>query len=356
MDPSVPPRIGLLPDGPRQNICDVPGVTVGHATLASGAAQTGVTVVRPHGEDPFLWKVPAGLAILNGFGKSIGLVQVQELGVLESSIALTNTFAVGTVARAQIAQACLDNPEIGRTTSTLNPLVFECNDGFLNDIQAPSITAGHYDQALAAASSEFEQGSVGAGRGMSMFGLKGGIGSASRVLQAGSRTYTLGALVLANFGATPNLLVAGHRVGPIVAERLEHLAMLEELGSIIILLATDAPLGDRQLRRLAARAGAGLAHTGSVFGHSSGDFVLAFSVAYRIPQSPDAAMPWVQTVHESQLNPLFQGAMEATEQAVLNALFRATAVEGFRGHRRRGFLEVVPDWRDLRGDQGVSAT
>ena len=348
MDPSVPPRIGMLADGPRQTICDVPGVTVGHSTLASGAFQTGVTVVRPHGEDPFLWKVPAGVAILNGFGKSIGLVQVQELGVLESPIALTNTFAAGTVARAQIARACLDNPEIGRSLSTVNPLVFECNDGFLNDIQVPSITAEHYDQALGATSVDFEQGSVGAGRGMSMFGLKGGIGSASRVFPVGSRSVTLGALVLANFGSTPNLLVAGHRVGPLVAERLKHLAMLEELGSIIVLLATDAPLSERQLRRLASRAGAGIAHTGSVFGHSSGDFVLAFSVAYTIPQSLDAPMPWVQTVHESELNPLFHAAIEATEQAVLNCLFRATTVAGFSGHKRRCFLEVVPDWQELR--------
>ncbi len=155
------PHIGALPAGVRNSIADVAGVTVGHATLAGGAIQTGVTVVRPHAGDPFLDKVPAASVVLNGFGKSIGLVQVGELGVLETPIALTNTFAVGAVAQAQIRQAVAANPQIGRAWSTVNPLVFECNDGYLNDLQAFAVQDVHYDAACAAAAQAFEQGAVG---------------------------------------------------------------------------------------------------------------------------------------------------------------------------------------------------
>ena len=177
---------------------------MGHVTLADGASQTGVTVVRTHAGDPFLDKTPAAATVLNGFGKSTGLVQVQELGVLETPIALTNTFGVGTVANAQIRAAVAANPAIGRELSTVNPLVFECNDGYLNDIQAMAVQEAHYAQALAAAGKRMAQGAVGAGRGMSCFSFKGGIGSASRLaeVQPGQR-YTVGALVLANFGRLP---------------------------------------------------------------------------------------------------------------------------------------------------------
>lgn len=262
------PHIGALPAGVRNSIADVAGVTVGHATLAGGAIQSGVTVVRPHAGDPFLDKVPAASVVLNGFGKSIGLVQVGELGVLETPIALTNTFAVGAVAQAQIRQAVAANPQIGRAWSTVNPLVFECNDGYLNDLQAFAVQDVHYDAAYAAAGQAFEQGAVGAGRGMSSFGVKGGIGSASRVVTlADGAQRTVGALVLSNFGVTKNLTLGGRNVGAELAKALAASTPEPEKGSIIMLLPTDAPLDARQLRRLALRAGAGLARTGSVFGH-----------------------------------------------------------------------------------------
>lgn len=238
---------------------------MGHVTLADGASQTGVTVVRTHAGDPFLDKTPAAATVLNGFGKSTGLVQVQELGVLETPIALTNTFGVGTVANAQIRAAVAANPAIGRELSTVNPLVFECNDGYLNDIQAMAVQEAHYAQALAAAGKRMAQGAVGAGRGMSCFSFKGGIGSASRLaeVQPGQR-YTVGALVLANFGRLPNLTVAGRPFGRRLSQQLdaslaqagENAVITPEKGSIILLLATDAPLDARQLRRLSLRAGA----------------------------------------------------------------------------------------------------
>jgi D-aminopeptidase len=228
-----------------------------------------VTVLRTHGQDPFMHKTPAGLAVINGFGKSMGLLQVQELGVLESPIALTNTFAVGRVATAITRLAVADNPGIGRGLPTVNPLVLECNDGYLNDLQAFAVDEAHFLQAYAACSTQFAQGAVGAGRGMSCFELKGGIGSASRIAATTAGPFTLGALVLANFGRLEALTLAGRRIGPLLVQRLKAGPAVPELGSIIMLLASDAPLDARQLRRLAVRASAGLARTGSDFGHGS---------------------------------------------------------------------------------------
>jgi D-aminopeptidase len=331
---TVVPRIGTLPSGRRDAITDVAGVTVGHATLAEGEVQTGVTVLRPHAGDPYLQRVPAGFAVLNGFGKSVGLLQIEELGVLETPIALTNTFSVPAVAAAQIRQCLAANPECGRSLPTVNPLVLECNDGFLNDIQRMAVGEGHYLQAWASAGEDVAQGSVGAGRGMSSFSLKGGIGTASRCAGA----HVVGTLVLANFGLLPNLLIAGQPVGRQLATAQQADA---EKGSIIMLVATDAPLDARQLRRLALRAGAGLARTGSVFGHGSGDIALAFSTAYTLPQRRDAPMPAVALLHDGLLDNLFQAAADGTEQAILHALWHAEPITGRNGHVRPALTALL---------------
>lgn len=337
------PRIGNLLQGARNAITDVEGVTVGHQTLDDGDVQTGVTVVRPHAGDPFRDKVPAAAVVLNGFGKSVGLVQLAELGVLETPIALTNTFSVGTVATAQIRHCVAANPESGRSLPTVNPLVFECNDGFLNDIQRLAVTEADYLHALASADDEFAQGSVGAGRGMSSFQLKGGIGSASRrVSAADGGLHTVGALVLANYGRQPQMVLAGHAVGERLAAQSPAVPEEPEKGSIIIVVATDAPLDARQLRRLALRAGAGLARTGSVFGHGSGDIVLAFSTAYTVPDRVDRPMPAMAMVHDGLLDGLFQAAADSTEQAILHALWRATPVTGRDGNHRAALGELLP--------------
>ncbi|MBP0618694.1 P1 family peptidase [Cupriavidus consociatus] len=339
------PRIGNLPAGPRNSIADVPGVSVGHCTLAQDAVQTGVTVIRPHPGDMYRDKVPAAATVLNGFGKSVGLVQVDELGVLETPVALTNTFSVGAVAQAQIRAAVAANPEIGRAWPTVNPLVFECNDGYLNDIQRMAVDASHYDAALAAAGQEVAQGALGAGRGMSSFGVKGGIGTASRMVQG----YCVGALVLANFGTPESLTLAGKLVGPQLLQRVQQPEALAqplpepEKGSIIMVVATDVPLDARQLRRLSLRAGAGLARTGSVFGHGSGDIALAFSTAYTVPHQADRAMPAVAMLHETLLDPLFRAAADSVEQAIVHALWHAATVQGRDGHARRALLEVMPE-------------
>jgi D-aminopeptidase len=362
------PFIGNLLQGERNAITDVAGVTVGHRTLSDGGVQTGVTVIRPHAGDAFRDKVPAAAVVLNGFGKSVGLVQLEELGVLETPIALTNTFSVGTVATAQIRDCVARNPETGRALPTVNPLVFECNDGYLNDIQRLAVTEADYLQALQDAGEDFAQGSVGAGRGMSSFQLKGGIGSASRRVSsrapgptpsgAACGCHTVGTLVLANYGRQPQLLLAGHAVGDRLAalrasrsvapgEEAEDPEEPEdpegpEKGSIIIVVATDAPLDARQLRRLALRAGAGLARTGSVFGHGSGDIVLAFSTAYTVPDRVDRPMPAVAMLHDGLLDGLFQAAADSTEQAILHALWRATPVTGRDGNHRAALADLLP--------------
>jgi len=345
------PRVGSLPSGERDAITDVPGVAVGHCTLADGATQTGATVLLPQPGNLFLHKLPAGLAVINGFGKSVGLMQVQELGVLESPIALVNTFAVGVAGTALVRDALAQNPELARSLPTLNPLVFECNDGWLNDARVLALQELHVAQALAAArnaqgQASFEQGSVGAGRGMSCHGLKGGIGSASRCLTWQGRHYRLGALVLANQGRPGALTIAGRRIGAQLQARLASIDS-EERGSIIVLLATDAPLDARQLARVARRAAAGLARTGSDYGHGSGDIALAFSTAWRVPQLASEPMPAIALLHETALDLFFQAAAEATEQAILHALFAATSVAGRDGHVRHALTDLAPDWPAL---------
>jgi D-aminopeptidase len=275
-------HVGQLPAGPRDTIADVPGVQVGHCTLSAGAIQTGVTVLRAHCASHYLNKVPAAATVINGFGKSVGLMQIEELGVLETPIALTNTFSVSAVAHAQIRQAIGAHPEIGRSWPTVNPLVFECNDRYLNDIQAFAVTPEHFDQAHDAAGEQFLLGAHGAGRGMSCFGLKGGIGSASRLVtirteHSGPQHYTVGALVLSNFG------------------------------------------------------------------HGSGDISLAFSTAYTRNRHDDAQTPVVTMVAEQSMNALFEAAADATEQGILSSLWHAETVTGRDGHVRRSLRETFSD-------------
>ncbi|MDR0807159.1 MAG: P1 family peptidase [Enterobacteriaceae bacterium] len=351
--PDFIPHIGQLFSGKHNIITDVSSVKVGHCTLNHGELQTGVTVVTPHCGNLFCDKVPAAATVLNGFGKSIGLIQIDELGVLETPIVLTNTFGVGAMAQAQIRQSIRENPQIGRDWSTVNPLIFECNDGYLNDIQAMVLDESHYLQALSSSNTFFTQGAVGAGRGMSCFELKGGIGSASRIttLKSGE-SYTVGALVLANFGRLSTLTIAGKQLGTLLQQRLacqvpQIKPLTEEKGSIIMLIATDAPLDARQLKRLSRRAGVGLSRTGAFFGNGSGDISLAFSTAYTLPHQTERPMPAVAFLHDALLDPLFQATADCVEQAIINALCYAETVDGYNGHRRTALRDLAPDLRNL---------
>jgi len=343
------PKIGFLRAGPRDSIADVAGVTAGHVTLAEGSVQTGVTVVRPHTGDAYRTPVPAAAVVINGFGKTAGLVQLNELGLLESPIALTNTFAVGTIYTAMVRHAVATNPAIGRMAPTLNPVVGECNDGWLNDLQCFAVREAHYAQAFDAAAADFAQGAVGAGRGMSCFGVKGGIGSASRTVQTGGQRVTLGALVLANFGRPAALTVRGVPLGRLLTQTMPD-GHGPDRGSIIVVLATDAPLDHRQLRRIAMRAAAGIARTGSSFGHGSGDIAIAFTSSGGSGQGDRAGASMRAYVPDDALDPLFDAAAEATEQSIIHALFSAQTVTGHAGHVRHALTERIPQWRSLLDD------
>jgi D-aminopeptidase len=324
-----------LPAGERNSIADVPGVTVGHVTLIGGDVRTGVTAVLPHQGDPFRDKVVAAACVLNGFGKSTGLMQVNELGTLETPVLLTNTFAVGCCANALVRRAVRANPDIGRQTSTVNPVVLECNDGYLNDIQVVAVTEAHADAAIDAAAEAFALGAVGAGTGMSCFGLKGGIGTASRRLRLDQRIYHLGVLVLANFGRAGDLrLPDGRRIDP-------GSGPVAEAGSCIVVLGTDVPLDHRQLGRVGRRAGVGLAWCGSFWGNGSGDIALAFTTANRVPHAAERDIFAQSVLAESRIDRLFQAASEATQEAVLDALATAETMQGRQGHRRLGLASLL---------------
>ena len=232
-------RVGHLPHGERNKISDVPGVTVGHCTLADGDIQTGVTALLPHPGDVFHDKVLAACHVINGFGKTTGLVQIDELGTLETPILFTNTLSVGTVETALVKYMLERNPDICETTGSVNPVVCECNDCGLNDIRGLHVTEAHVAAALADCKADFAEGAVGAGRGMRCHGLKGGIGSASRLVELDGKSYTIGAMVLSNHATFDDLIVAGTPIHELLEARIPpH----EDKGSIITVLATDIPL------------------------------------------------------------------------------------------------------------------
>ena len=326
---------GSLPPGARNTIADVPGIGVGHTTLNEGDIHTGVTAIVPHPGDLFRDKLPAAAVVLNGFGKSIGLMQLNELGTLETPILLSNTFAVGSCANALIRRAIATDPEIGRRTGTVNPVVLECNDGYLHNIQAMVVTEAHARSAIDAVQADFALGNVGAGTGMSCFGLKGGIGSASRRLRLDERDYHLGVLVLANFGNAGDLVLpSGQRISAAAAHG-------PEAGSCIVVMGTDIPLGHRQLRRVATRAGVGLAWCGAFWGTGSGDIALAFTTANQVPHRPEAHLLSQRVLAEPSIDLLFRAAAEATEEAVFDALAAADTFEGRDGHRRISLREML---------------
>jgi D-aminopeptidase len=338
--------IGSMPVGANNAITDVPGVLVGHTTLirgdgplvpGQGPVRTGVTVVMPHSGNLFREKVPAAIHVINGFGKCMGQEQVDELGNLEGPIALTGTMNVGLVTDAVISYGIRENPDCGISTSTLNPVVGECSDSYLNDMQGRHVREEHVFAAIDSASDgPVDEGTIGAGTGMTAFGFKGGIGTASRVVPQETGSWTVGVLVLANFGRRRQLTIDGVPVGQILDD--SSAADPPERGSIMFVVATDAPLLDRGLRRLARRCAIGLGRTGSISGHGSGDYVIAFSSAptVRIPHEPDEPTMQTEIVLDSgqTIDNLFQATVEATEEAIINALFRATSLTGRDGNQR----------------------
>lgn len=320
-----------LPPGKTNTICDVPDVKVGHFTNLNCTARTGVSAILPHSGNLFDDPVQTGVAVLNGFGKSLGIVQVQELGEIETPLLLTNTFSVPACATALIKKAILENPTIGRGRRTVNPLVLECNDGRVNDIQAMAVTEAMAMQALQdAANNRCKQGTVGAGTGMRTFGMAGGVGSASRkLIISDQHQYTFGAFVLSNFGQESEFKLMGRQIPAHAQSKGDE----PDKGSIIIVFGTDAPLDSRQLSRVARRASAALGKLGSYIGHQSGDIAIAFSNANRGKLGHSHGVQQFERLDENELNLVFHAAVESAEEAVINALWHSNSIEGYDGTR-----------------------
>ena len=373
-------RIGSLPTGPLNALTDVAGVRVSHVTLIEGAGplvpgvgpvRTGVTAILPHSGNIFRDKVAACIHRINGFGEVTNSEQVREMGVIDTPILLTGTTNVPRAADALLDWCFAQDPEMGVSTWSPSPIVAECSDMYLSDVRGRHVQAKHVLAAIAsAASGPVAEGGVGGGAGMGCCEFKGGIGTSSRVVPVEAGGFTVGALVMSNFGRREHLLIDGVPVGRELkdwpppptrspAPMPDPAAHPDRLGSsIIMVLATDAPLDPRQLERLSVRAGAGLARTGGLYSTSSGDFVIAFSTANRVPHVPERPVIRQDIVAEALLvgqdwpaapaiNYLLQAALEATEEAILNSLFAAETMVG-RDDRVRQALPIAETVRILQ--------
>jgi D-aminopeptidase len=327
-------RFGRMYPGPNNAITDVGGVMVGHVTLSHESRQTGVTVVVPHSGVLYREKVVAAAVIINGYGKATGISQVNELGVIETPIALTNTLAVGMAYQGLVDDALSHNPEIGLTTTSVNPVVAECNDYLLNSIRDNHVRPSHVGQAIKQATGQsVAEGNVGAGTGMVCYGWKGGIGTSSRLVREPHGNYVVGVLVLANFGRAEDLTIAGIPVGRYLLPPAVKTSKKVEGGSCVAVVATDAPLSSRQLARVARRVQTGLARTGTFSEHGSGEFAFAFSTARTVLHWPSHDPTRLSEIPEDgpAINALFQATVEAVEESVVNALFMAKTLTGRDG-------------------------
>jgi len=348
-DPAAGPRrarardlgitVGTLPTGPLNAITDVPGVLVGHCTVSwggpelprgSGPARTGVTAVLPHGDDIWHKRVVAGAFAANGVGEVVGMNAIREWGLIETPIMLTNSQSIGAVYDATVRWMMARDPLCGIEDAVM-PVVGECDDGMLNDMRGMHVLEEHAHAALdAAASGPVAEGCVGSGTGMTCFDFKGGIGTSSRLVEPypGAR-HTVGVLAMTNFGNRERLSVDGVPVGREIPDLMprEH-----REGSCIVVLATDAPLSARQCERVAKRCALGLAVTGSFASDSSGEFMLAFTTAHRVPRETSAPVP-VTSVGNDAMYGLFEAAVDATAESVYNSLTAATDTDGRDGNR-----------------------
>ncbi len=330
--------VGHRPTGPLNAITDVAGVRVGHATVWHDdprVARTGVTAIRPNDGDIFMDRLVGGAFVLNGAGEMSGLIQVLEWGLIETPILLTNTLSVGAVSAATVAWMLGHYPTIGKADDVVIPLVGECDDSFLNDVSVPHVRAEHVAAALdGATGGPVIEGSVGGGTGMMSFGFKGGIGTASRVLAEDEGGYTVGLLVMSNVGEARDLRVDGVPVGATLASEASD--GRSRYGSIIAVLATDAPLTAHQISRLCKRVALGIGRTGSYAAHGSGEIVIGFSTANAVPRHTPHRTYQLQALVDDAMNPLYQAAIEATEEAMLNALVAGETTVGRNGHRVPG--------------------
>ena len=355
---------GRLPAGKKNSIADVAGVKVGHWTLINETHRTGVTVILPR-DEIYLHKCTAAVHVINGYGKSAGLIQIGELGQLESPVALTNTLNVGLVSDALVEYTIGEMERKGRKLRSFNPAVGECNDAGLNRITDRVVHFPQVMEAIRNASDHVLQGCIGAGAGMTCHDLKGGIGTASRVVKIGEEEYTIGILSLCNHGNLEDLTVCGKAVGKEIREKMNESAaeagesaakgaesaaqdgdkngvgISQDIGSCIIVLATDLPVSARQLKRIIKRCGAGLARCGSYWGHGSGDIAIGFTTAHDIAEDEEKPILTRKILCEKYLEQAFLAAAEATEESVLNALACAEPVPGRDGEKRHALSEYI---------------
>jgi D-aminopeptidase len=335
--------VGRFETGGRNSLVDVPGVLVGHRTIVEGdRLRTGVTAILPHGGNLYEDKVLAAAHVVNGYGKAAGLTQLAELGTLESPVLLTNTLCVGPVWEGGLRHLLEQNPEAARDRDTVNVVVGECFDGWLSDARALAVRAEHALEALAvAAPAETGEGAVGAGTGTTCFGFKSGVGAASRVVEG----HVLGGLVVSNYGARRDLHLL---LGPQAALPDANGEPPAQGGSIMIVLGTDAPMSERQLRRLAQRAAFGLGRAGSFAANASGEYVIAFSTAHLVSHRAGRDRDEFSFLRDDSaaMRDLFEAAGDVVQESVLNSLCSAEAMEGRDGHRAEAFpyelLDAVP--------------
>lgn len=334
-------EIGNFKKGKRNSITDVKGVKVGHVTYDEGDKKTGVTAIIPHGGNIFQEKLVSAAHVINGFGKSVGLVQIEELGTLETPIILTNTLAVGKVADGLVSYMLDNNSDIGDTTGTVNPVVCECNDGYLNDIRNLFLGKEDVYNAIKNAGKDFEEGAVGAGTGMVCYNLKGGIGSSSRIVEIEGEEFVIGALTLTNFGRLKNLVIDNNPVGEIIAKIKSQEETLDK-GSIIVIIATDLPLSHRQLKRILKRVQSGIARTGSFVSNGSGEIAIGFSTANRINHYGGSKLD-IRSYDEKDIDRIFEVTVLATEEAILQSMYNGKTTIG----RKERKIESIREYDNL---------
>ncbi len=320
-------EIGGLPTGKYNKITDVEGVLVGHSTIKTEKYNTGCTVIMPSRDNIYANKLVAAAFVHNGYGKTVGTIQIDELGTLETPIALTNTLNVGLVADALVEYSVERCQRDGLNVRSINPVVGECNDSALNTIADRAVKKEHVFAAIENASKDFDEGNVGAGTGTRCYGFKGGIGSASRVIELDGEEYTLGVLVQSNYGATRDLMINGKYLDEEVNKKVKG----EECdkGSIMVVVATDIPLTSRQLKRVIKRASVGIARLGSYIGHGSGEIFLGFSTANVVSRQRDIIS--IKCINEDVIDRVFRAVGEATEEAILNSMVCASSARQLNG-------------------------
>ena len=303
--------------GPLNKITDVKGVRVGHSTINDGKIKTGVTCIMPHDGDIFREKLIGASYIINGYGKSLGLIQLDELGTLESPIFMTNTMSIGEVLNSSMKWMINKYQDVGNKSGAPNIIVTECNDGVINDMRGLHIKEKNVLESIENIKEDFEEGSVGAGTGMISFNLRGGIGSSSRIIEIKGKNYTLGSLVLSNFGKIKDLKIENREIGRQMYLKSKEKVDSKDKGSIIIIIATDIPLSARQLKRVAKRSTIGLGNVGSFLGHGSGDIAIAFSTANKIK---DNTFEDIKILKEDLLDEVFRACAESVEESIINSL------------------------------------